>query len=84
MNESVFSLLEPRPVWAHFATLCAIPHEAVISEHLLAWTCSPSARTSAAAHAPGERVDIASVGRCWVLLKALLAALAEPATVQDQ
>jgi dipeptidase D len=36
------------------------------------------------AHAPGERVDIASVGRCWVLLKALLAALAEPATGQDQ
>lgn len=27
------------------------------------------------AHAPGERVDVASVGRCWHLLKALLAAL---------
>jgi len=36
------------------------------------------------AHAPGEKVDIASVGRCWVLLKALLAALAEPASGQDQ
>lgn len=29
------------------------------------------------AHAPGERVDIASVGRCWELLKAVLQALAE-------
>lgn len=28
------------------------------------------------AHAPGERVEIASVGRCWLLLKALLRALA--------
>ncbi len=36
------------------------------------------------AHAPGERVNIASVGRCWVLLKALLAALAESRTGQDQ
>ncbi len=28
------------------------------------------------AHAPGERVDIESVGRCWVLLKAVLHELA--------
>lgn len=28
------------------------------------------------AHAPGERVEIASVGRCWELLKAVLQALA--------
>jgi dipeptidase D len=28
------------------------------------------------AHAPGERVEIASVGRCWQLLKAVLQALA--------
>ncbi|MCK9200786.1 MAG: aminoacyl-histidine dipeptidase [Gallionella sp.] len=28
------------------------------------------------AHAPGERVEIASVGRCWTLLKAVLQALA--------
>lgn len=27
------------------------------------------------AHAPGERVEVASVGRCWHLLKALLAGL---------
>lgn len=29
------------------------------------------------AHAPGESVEIASVGRCWELLKAILASLAE-------
>jgi dipeptidase D len=29
------------------------------------------------AHAPGERVEIASVGRCWTLLKAVLQALAQ-------
>jgi dipeptidase D len=29
------------------------------------------------AHAPGERVEIASVGRCWQLLKAVLQALAK-------
>lgn len=29
------------------------------------------------AHAPGERVEIASVARCWTLLKAVLRALAE-------
>jgi dipeptidase D len=38
---AVFANLEPRPVWAHFATLCAIPrpskHEAALREHLLAW-----------------------------------------------
>lgn len=28
------------------------------------------------AHAPGERVEIASVGRCWVLLQAILRAMA--------
>ena len=32
--------------------------------------------TIAGAHAPGERVDVASVDRCWQLLTALLAALA--------
>ncbi len=30
------------------------------------------------AHAPGEGVEIASVARCWQLLKALLQALAQP------
>lgn len=30
------------------------------------------------AHAPGERVDIASVGRCWQLLTALLDRLSQP------
>jgi len=33
--------LQPRPVWAHFATLCAIPrpslHEAALREHLVGW-----------------------------------------------
>ncbi len=29
------------------------------------------------AHAPGERVEIASVARCWILLKAVLQALAK-------
>ncbi|HEY6093380.1 MAG TPA: aminoacyl-histidine dipeptidase [Gallionellaceae bacterium] len=33
--------LQPRAVWAHFATLCAIPrasyHEAALREHLLGW-----------------------------------------------
>ena len=33
--------LQPRPVWAHFATLCAIPrpsyHEAALIEHLVEW-----------------------------------------------
>ena len=29
------------------------------------------------AHAPGERVEIASVERCWILLKAVLQALAQ-------
>jgi dipeptidase D len=33
--------LQPRSVWAHFATLCAIPrsslHEAALREHLIAW-----------------------------------------------
>lgn len=32
------------------------------------------------AHAPGERVEIASVARCWVLLQAILRALARPNT----
>ena len=30
------------------------------------------------AHAPGERVEIASVGHCWTLLQAVLRALAKP------
>jgi dipeptidase D len=33
--------LQPRPVWAHFATLCAIPrsslHEAALRKHLIGW-----------------------------------------------
>jgi dipeptidase D len=33
--------LQPRSVWSHFATLCAIPrpslHEAVLKQHLIAW-----------------------------------------------
>ncbi len=33
--------LQSRPVWAHFATLCAIPraslHEAALREHLIGW-----------------------------------------------
>ncbi len=33
--------LQPRSVWSHFATLCAIPHsslhEAALREHLVAW-----------------------------------------------
>lgn len=41
MTASVFNNLEPGPVWAHFATLCAIPrpskHEAALRDHLLAW-----------------------------------------------
>lgn len=34
------------------------------------------------AHAPGEAVEILSVDRCWGLLKAILAALAEPKGAQ--
>ena len=38
---SALENLQPRSVWAHFATLCAIPrpslHEAALSEHLIAW-----------------------------------------------
>jgi dipeptidase D len=41
MNDPVFTNLEPRPVWAHFATLCAIPRhskqEATLRAHLLVW-----------------------------------------------
>lgn len=36
-----FESLQPRSVWSHFATLCAIPrpslHEAALREHLIAW-----------------------------------------------
>lgn len=36
--------LQPRAVWAHFATLCAIPraslHEAALRDHLIAWAKS--------------------------------------------
>ncbi|MDE2310393.1 MAG: aminoacyl-histidine dipeptidase [Betaproteobacteria bacterium] len=35
------------------------------------------------AHAPGERVEIASVGRCWTLLKAVLRALAKTEDAHD-
>ena len=41
MTALPFAPLEPRPVWDHFATLCAIPRpskqEAALREHLLAW-----------------------------------------------
>ena len=41
MDAEFFSTLEPRPVWGHFATLCAIPrpskHEAALRGHLLEW-----------------------------------------------
>ena len=36
-----FDNLQPRAVWAHFATLCAIPrpslHEAALKQHLIEW-----------------------------------------------
>lgn len=36
--------LDPQPVWAHFATLCAIPrpskHEQALRSHLLAWAAA--------------------------------------------
>lgn len=38
---SSFENLQPRPVWAHFATLCAIPRaslrEATLRDHLIRW-----------------------------------------------
>ncbi|HUW76728.1 MAG TPA: cytosol nonspecific dipeptidase, partial [Gallionella sp.] len=38
---STFENLQPRSVWSHFATLCAIPraslHEAALIDHLTAW-----------------------------------------------
>lgn len=41
MGYSPLENLEPRSVWAHFATLCAIPrpslHEAALRAHLLEW-----------------------------------------------
>lgn len=41
MIDSVFSGLQPASVWAHFATLCAVPraskHEAALREHLVRW-----------------------------------------------
>lgn len=41
VTKSVFSGLQPAPVWAHFADLCAIPraskHEGALREHLRAW-----------------------------------------------
>ena len=41
MATSNLESLQPRPVWAHFATLCEIPrpslHEAALREHLIAW-----------------------------------------------
>ena len=40
-NTNNLNQLQPRPVWAHFATLCAIPrpslHEAALIEHLITW-----------------------------------------------
>lgn len=47
-----FDNLQPRAVWAHFATLCAIPRpslrEAALREHLIAW---------AARHGIASQVD---------------------------
>jgi dipeptidase D len=44
MPESPFENLEPRAVWAHFATLCAIPrpsrHEAALRAHLVEWAAA--------------------------------------------
>ena len=41
MTDPVFADLQPRPVWEHFATLCAIPRhskqEATLRAHLLVW-----------------------------------------------
>jgi dipeptidase D len=41
MTDLLFPPLEPRPVWDHFATLCAIPRhskqEAGVRAHLLVW-----------------------------------------------
>jgi dipeptidase D len=49
-----FENLQPRAVWAHFATLCAIPHpslrEAALRENLIAW---------AAQHGIANQVDAA-------------------------
>lgn len=43
-DPTVFAGLEPAPVWAHFATLCAIPraskHEHELRDHLKAWADS--------------------------------------------
>jgi dipeptidase D len=42
--------LQPRPVWAHFATLCAIPRpsyqEAALREHLIEWAQAHSIESS--------------------------------------
>lgn len=52
---NIFENLQPPSVWAHFATLCAIPRpsykEAALREHLLAW-----------AHARGITTEVDSVG----------------------
>jgi len=41
MTNNHLNKLQPRPVWAHFATLCEIPrsslHETKLIEHLLSW-----------------------------------------------
>jgi len=41
MNQSSLNNLQPRAVWSHFATLCAIPrssyHEAALKQHLIEW-----------------------------------------------
>ncbi|MDR0736434.1 MAG: beta-Ala-His dipeptidase [Zoogloeaceae bacterium] len=54
MTNPVFDALEPRAVWRHFATLCAIPrpskHEGALLRHLRHWagTRGIAARTDAA------------------------------------
>jgi len=52
---NIFENLQPRLVWAHFSTLCAIPrpsyHEAALREHLIVW-----------AEARGISANVDSVG----------------------
>ena len=47
---NIFENLQPRSVWAHFATLCAIPRpsykEAALREHLIEWAKSRGIETA--------------------------------------
>ncbi|MFA6921068.1 MAG: aminoacyl-histidine dipeptidase [Gallionella sp.] len=55
---SIFDDLQPRAVWAHFATLCEIPraslHEAALIEHLIAW--APTRGITAAVDSAGNLI----------------------------